>query len=247
MAIYLAILDENPADRKQAERLLCRESSRISEKGDALYYESFGKEDAFLPFLEKYDLVFIDVSDPRDGMMVALDLIKKGCECPVFLCSGKTDYKEKYGNDPRFDFENLHYLKKPLREADYRESIELASKQKKSHRKKVELRSEEGTLYIFPEEILYIIETKGIVTVTLNGDRSFHSFGRINDILMYLPDDLNGFLMISKNTVINMREVVSVSGNSFKMSNGAIIRFSFLSKPGIIRHWEEWNRRKRSE
>ena len=62
MAIYLALLDENPADRKQAERLLYRESSYRASLNDALYFETYGNETAFFPFMEKYDLIFIDAA-----------------------------------------------------------------------------------------------------------------------------------------------------------------------------------------
>ncbi len=240
MAIYLALVDDNPADRKQAERLLYRESSYRASLGDALYFETYGNEDAFFPFMEKYDLAFIDVSEKRDGMMVAFDMVKKGCEYPVFLCSGAFNYKEKYGDDSRFAFENLHYLSKPLQERDYRNAIDAALKFKEKHIKKVELRGESGTIYVHPEEIIYILEEKGVVSFSLTGDRQFRTYSRLMDIIPSFPPDIRGFMRVSKSTIINMREVVSVSGNSFKMSNGAIIKFSIFSKPGILRSWKEW-------
>ncbi len=240
MSIYLALLDENPADRKQAERLLFRESSFRSEQGEALYFDTYGNEDAFFPFMEKYDLIFIDIPEMRDGMMVALDMIKRGCGYPVYLCSGALDYEKKYLGDPRFDFENIHYLSKPLKEKDYRSSIDLALKYKKEHVKKVELRNDTETLYVVPEEIIYFAENKGVISISLTNDRYFRTFGRLNDLIYSLPSDISGFMQISKSTVINMREVISVSGNSFKMSNGAFVKFPLLSKPGMIKAWKEW-------
>ncbi|MCR4590655.1 MAG: LytTR family transcriptional regulator DNA-binding domain-containing protein [Lachnospiraceae bacterium] len=240
MSIYLALLDENPADRKQAERLLYRESSYRAEQGEALYFDTYGKEDAFFPFMEKYDLVFLDVYSRRDGMMIALDMMKKGCSYPVFLCSGELDYKAKYEGDPRFDFDNLYYLDKPLKETDYRQAIDLCLKYKAELKKKVELHGDTETIYVLPEEIIYFREQSGMISISLTGGRNFRSFGRLNDLIASLPSDTSGFMQISKNTVINMREVVSVSGNSFKMSNGAFVKFFILSKPGIVKAWKEW-------
>ncbi len=245
MTIYLALLDENPADRKQAERLLRRESSYRAAREEALYFDTYGKEDAFFPFMVKYDLIFIDVHTERDGMMAALDMIKKGCSYPVFLCSGEINYRGRYADDPRFDFENIHYLDKPLKESDYRQAIDLALKYKADHVKKVELRGDTETLYVVPEEIIYFAENKGVISISLTEDRYFRSFGRIEYLIHSLPSDITGFMRISKSTVINMREVVSVSLNSFKMSNGAFVKFPLLSRPEIIKTWKEWCRQMR--
>ena len=239
MAIYLALLDENPADRKQAERLLYRESSYRASLNDALYFETFGNEAAFFPFMEKYDLVFIDIHENRDGMMVAFDMIKKGCSYPIFLCSGDFNYRDKYSNDPRFSFDNIHYLDKPLKESDYRTAIDMALEFKNSHPEKIELRGETETLYVLPEEIIYILEKKGVLSFALTGDRYFRTFGRLNEFILSMPGDLRDFMQISKSTVINIREVVSVSGNSFRMSNGAITKFSIFAKPGILKYWKK--------
>ncbi len=239
MAIYLALLDENPADRKQAERLLYRESSYRASLNDALYFETFGNEAAFFPFMEKYDLVFIDIHENRDGMMVAFDMIKKGCSYPIFLCSGDFNYRDKYSTDPRFSFDNIHYLDKPLKESDYRTAIDMALEFKNSHPQKIELRGETETLYVLPEEIIYILEKKGVLSFALTGDRYFRTFGRLNEFILSMPGDLRDFMQISKSTVINIREVVSVSGNSFRMSNGAITKFSIFAKPGILKYWKK--------
>ena len=104
----------------------------------------------------------------------------------------------------------------------------------------MELRNDTETLYVVPEEIIYFAENKGVISISLTNDRYFRTFGRLNDLIYSLPSDISGFMQISKSTVINMREVISVSGNSFKMSNGAFVKFPFLSKPGIIKTWKEW-------
>ncbi len=57
MTIYLAICDNNIADRKQLERLLEREKDRrLRENNDVLYIDSFGSEEALLATPVKYDI-----------------------------------------------------------------------------------------------------------------------------------------------------------------------------------------------
>ena len=48
MGTYIAVCDDNMADRKQMERLLGRESDiRLNDTG-VLYIDSYGSEDALL-------------------------------------------------------------------------------------------------------------------------------------------------------------------------------------------------------
>ena len=81
MAVFIAILDDDPADRKQSERLLSRERDERIKKGEVIYYDTYGSEEALLPYFIKYDLFLIDVTKTtRDGMMVAVDLRNRGAE-----------------------------------------------------------------------------------------------------------------------------------------------------------------------
>ena len=50
MAVFIAILDDDPADRKQSERLLDRERDARAGKGEVIYYDSYGSEEALLPY-----------------------------------------------------------------------------------------------------------------------------------------------------------------------------------------------------
>ena len=238
MAVYLALLDENPADRKQAERLLYRESSHRSGMGEALYFDAFGSEDNFFPLMEKYDVALIDTLLKRDGMMVAADMMEKGCDYPVFLCSGELDYREKYAGDKRFDYENLHYLNKPLQDRDYRYIVDTALEYKNNKPRKVELRTTDKTFHVRPEEIISASETDNKVSVALTGNRLISLPCSIDMFIQTLGYDTPGFISISDKAVINMYEVASLSGNSFKMSNGAVMKFSFFSRHRILKAWK---------
>ncbi len=242
MALYIAVLDENPADRKQSERLLTRESARRNELGQVIYTDIYGSENAMMPFAEKYDLFFIDVTTPRDGMMVAVTLRKNNISAPIVLCSGTIHYAEKYHNS-----EDMLYRTKPLQARDYASIIDLAIAAKEKKPEKVELRNENGTIYVPPAEILYGREKDGYVAVALKGDRSFHFLGDLIAFENLIDSSTVSFLETSKNTVINMAEVVSSQGNSFRMSDGAIIRYSLFRKGAIQKIWKKYAEEKMRE
>ena len=87
MALYIAILDDNPAERKQFERLLSREASARTSSGEVIYIDSYGNEESLSSIVLKYDLIFIDISDSkRDGTMIAADFRNKGFTAPMVLC-----------------------------------------------------------------------------------------------------------------------------------------------------------------
>ncbi len=235
MALYIAVLDGNPADRKQAERLLTRESSRRIENDQVIYTDIYGSEDAMMPFAEKYDLFFIDVITPRDGMMVAVTLRNMNITSPIVLCSGEIHYAEKYGYS-----EDMLFRTKPLQARDYAALIDYGFTTKNSRPEKIELRNEKDTIYVPPSEILYGRENEGYVAVALKGDRSFHFLGNLFSFENLLESSEFSFLETSKNTVINMAEVVSSQGNSFRMSDGAIIRYSLFRKALIQKAWQHY-------
>ena len=86
MAVFIAVLDDDPADRKQSERLLSRERDERIKNGEVIYYDSYGSEEALLPYFMKYDLILIDVTKTtRDGMMVAVDLLRKKADGKIVL------------------------------------------------------------------------------------------------------------------------------------------------------------------
>ena len=94
MTIYVAICDNNIADRKQTERLLEREKDkRLHDCGDVLYIDSFGSEEALMATPIRYDIFFIDVTESSaNGMDVAKRLRLKGIIAPIVLCQSTVSY-----------------------------------------------------------------------------------------------------------------------------------------------------------
>lgn len=84
------------ADRKQLERLLCRESDKRKADTGVFYTDSFGDSDALGKNPMPYDLFFLDItSGSEDGFTFAVKLRSIGVTAPIVLCSSKINYLSK--------------------------------------------------------------------------------------------------------------------------------------------------------
>ena len=229
MSIFIAILDDNPADRKQSERLLSRERDERKQKDEVIYFDTYGSSQALLPVCSKYDLILIDITgDTRDGFMAAAELKKSGAGARMVLASSKIDYRAKHG-----DYEDFVFVEKPLSKRMVSDLVDLAKKHRESSVKRIELRDSKNTIHVLPEEILYMRRKSYYTIVALTGDRSFHASENLSQLFPLL--DPRTFLSTDNNTVLNMDHVISRDGYSFKMSDGAVIRFSLFSKGRILK------------
>lgn len=240
MAVFIAVLDDDPADRKQAERLLSRERDERIKNGEVIYYDSYGSEEALLPYFMKYDLFLIDVTATmRDGMMVAVDLKRRGAEGKIVLYYDKKDYPARYGDE-----EGISFMRKPLWQRDFSRLIDIAGEVHASKKPHIELRGDNETLYVTKDEILYATFIDYYVAVALTGDRSFHV---MCDMAAFCGSlDPEEFLIVSSKTVINMGHVVSIRGNAFKMADGAVIKFSLFDKKAITKSYAGFAERRQN-
>ena len=235
MAVFIAICDDDPADRKQFERLLSREKDARLKNDEIVYYDTYGSEEALLPYFMKYDLFLIDISlCSRDGMMVAADLKNHGAEGLMILCASSVDYEQKYGPS-----DDVIYMKKPLYSKDFTAIVDMAVKTRAARIPRLELRGETDTIYVRAEEIIYAQSMKYYTLVALTGDRSFHIIGEIERLSSMLYD-YEDFLEIRNGTIINMKHIISYGGLSLKMSNGAVIKFSIFEKKRISHFYGDY-------
>ena len=238
MAVFIALLDDDPADRKQSERLLSRERDERVKKGEVIYYDSYGSEEALIPSFMKYALFLIDVTQTtRDGMMVAVDLLRKGAEGKIILYYDKIDYRAKYGDE-----EGISFMPKPLWQRDFSRLIDIAYEVHENKTPRIELRGEKDTIYVTKDEIIYATGQSYYTAVALTENRSFHAL--MDMLTFYKNINSDDFIATSRNSVINMNHVVSSKGTSFKMSDGAMIKFSLFDKKSITKKYEGFARKK---
>ena len=234
MSLFIAILDDNPADRKQSERLLSRERDVRKLKDEVIYFDSYGSRDALLPCCMKYDLILIDVvNSAQDGFMAAAELKQNRAEAQMVLAASKIDYKAKYG-----DYSDFIFIDKPLLQKHFSYLVDLAKEHKKKQVKRIELRDRENTIHAREDDILYMRRQSYYTIVALKDDKTFHAQETIDSLLPVLDPCI--FLSTDENTVINMQHVISRKKNTFTMSDGAVIKFSIFHKSRILKSWEKY-------
>ena len=232
MSLFIAILDDDPADRKQSERLLSRERDVRLKQNEVIYFDTYGSRDAILPYCTKYDLFLIDISHSSpDGFMVAVDLEHHGAKGRMVLASSTIDYRSRYK-----EHEDFIFVEKPLYQKHFSELVDIARDHRKNQIPRIELRGEKDTIHVTLEEILYLKEMGYYTIVALTGDRSFHMSGGLNRICRELSPDR--FIYIDNRTIINTAHVASHEKNSFRMTDGAVIRFSIFNRSKILKAWQ---------
>ncbi|MCR5651173.1 MAG: LytTR family transcriptional regulator DNA-binding domain-containing protein [Lachnospiraceae bacterium] len=235
MSIFIAILDDNPADRKQSERLLSRERDVRVKQNEVIYFDTYGSRDAILSCAAKYDLFLIDISNSTpDGFMTAVHLINNGAAGRMVLASSKIDYKAKYGR-----YEDFIFIDKPLLQKHFTELVDIAKEHKEKQVPRLEFRGEKDTIYVTKDEIIYLKEEGHMTAIFLTKNRTFNMAGGIRRVSFELSTE--EFIQTDDKTVINMARAASLEKNAFRMSNGAMIRFNIFNRSRITKAWEKYS------
>ena len=214
--MHVAICDDNGADRKQMERLLKRESDRRASATGVLYVDSFGNADALLANALMYDVFYVDMCQTpgvtAQGIVEAL--AKKGSKAPVVLCCSKINYREQSFPD------NVFFLDKAIKVAELSESIDHALELKSAAPSLIELRSEEDTIYVTADEILYATSKGRAVLVTLTNGRSKLLRTELYNLYSQWAANHDCFLPPSPHFLLNCQHIKSLGLLGAEMSDG---------------------------
>lgn len=123
MAVYIALCDDNIADRKHLERLLGREHDKRNAEGIPLYIDSFGSKEALLRTPNRYDLFLLDLTHAKgaDGLSAAREIRLLGIDAEIVLICSTVNYRERAGSEDDFLFRD-----QPITQNDISELISLA-------------------------------------------------------------------------------------------------------------------------
>ena len=219
--MYIAICDDNIADRKQMERLLKREADKYIKAGDTLYTDSFGNQEALLSHPMQYDAFFIDMCH-TEGVTtnsIVRALFHKGVTAPIVLCCSEINYRVL--NLP----DNCFFLDKPIRVSELSASVDRALEIKHAAKAMIELRVENETRYVTEESIAYAVEagrslhihfTDGSVVSILDNAVNFY------DGL----DQFKSLVALSDKIVINLDQLAQTGLFSATMKDGAKFHIS---------------------
>ena len=225
--MYIAVLADNIADRKQTERLLGRANDVLANETGTLYIDSYGDAQSLMRAPMKYELFFLDIYGSEDHGRSVIDALKSANVPGKIALVLPEDIPFSYQNA----IEGLLTIQKPLIATTLHQLIKDAHKEQlQTVVPKVEIRSENETYYVPLEQIIYAQEINHFVYVHLDNGSTLTMLGEIRDFYRWVNNHKE-FVRIKKDTVLNLNHVISSSKKEYHMSNGEIItlpRFSFL-------------------
>lgn len=243
MTIQAAICDINPADRKQIERLFDKEIEIRSKSEDGLCYESFGSIDALLASPQKFDLFVIDVTDMASNPVADtnVDLAKKlramECSSPIALCfMPEIQFPTLDGLD------DVKLFQKYLTHDKLGGIIDTAMTYKKNQPEKLEIRGNEGTFYVYENEIMHATTDEIGLKVTFTEGRTLHVLESLTNFAAGF-EEKRSFVLSGKNMLINMEHIAGIMGNgitdrAFRLSDGSTLPIGVIE---FFRIWKLWS------
>lgn len=237
MAIYIAICDDNIADRKHTERLLEREKDeRLKKDGDVLYIESFGSSETLLKTPIKYDLFLLDLtSGTENGMDVAKNLRSRGIIAPIALLSSSVDYT-LFSNSPS----DIINVSKPIVQGQISHLFDVAKAWSKNKPSLLEIRGKKDTFFLPHRDLVRATEKQNCVEVATStgtyievpGDLK-HFMGVISNYKCFVP---------CKKSIISIHHIDSMEKNCFYLDNGEQFLFSHFMLLEIIEIFVDYAR-----
>lgn len=225
--MYIAVLADNIADRKQTERLLGRANDVLANETGTLYIDSYGDAQSLMRAPMKYELFFLDIYGAEDHGRSVIDALKSANVPGKIALVLPEDIPFSYQNA----IEGLLTIQKPLIATTLHQLIKDAHKEQlQTVVPKVEIRSENETYYVPLEQIIFAQEINHFVYVHLDNGSTLTMLGEIRDFYRWVNNHKE-FVHIKKDTVLNLNHVISSSKKEYHMSNGEVItlpRFSFL-------------------
>jgi len=237
MTIYIAVCDDNIADRKQTERLLEREKDkRLRENYDVLYIDSFGSDEALLHATVKYDLFLIDLTNSDiNGMDLAIKLRRKGIIAPLVLCSSSIDYSS-YIYSP----EDIIYINKPINKGQIEQLVDVALDYSSKKTPLLKVNTSEETFYIKHTDLIKATAKAKFITQLALSDGRYVEIGESFESFVRICQPYGCFILCGK-WLINLDYVKAPYKNGFYLYNGDYIKYSVFNQKKIIATYSSYH------
>ena len=231
--MYLAVCDDNIADRKQTERLLGRQSDRVfKESGERIYIDSYGNVDAFMHNPQMYHGLFIDmVSGSVNGFDILKELLKAGIDRPIIMCASSIDYRKRF-EEEGLSAPNVYFLEKPLKVAEVTQMVDMVKSLCVTEEPALELRGKDETVYAKGDEIICAKRVRNELLVYLTEGREIS----ILDDIVNFYDQCHIFPQIcpvNDNAIININHIAKTSFGKVTLDNSVSLPVSFTYRNAI--------------
>lgn len=217
--MYIAIVADDVAARKQYERLFSRSSDALRQELGDLYVETFGAPDSLLVSTPmKYGLFFIDLAE--HSMLCTLTEQLRAMNAPGMVCVCAASQPDDLNDIP-----NLIFAPKDPKQSDVHDLIRKADTYYQSINAvgKIEIRTEGITHYLLPDDIVYIQSQNQYLSIMLKDRTILQSSGELKRLYdNTLTQDC--FFPFRKDVVINLNHVVKKDRHSVTLDND--VRFT---------------------
>lgn len=234
--MHIALCDDNVADRKQFERLTKRESDKRAATEGNIYINSFGNVEALLANPMQYDAFYIDMchTEGITGEQVAYQLIALGVNTPIVLCCSEIDYR-------KFEFpENVIFLDKPIKVAEFSDSLDHVKQIADAKEHLIELRVEKKTLYVREADIVYAVQRGLLMDVLMQDGSTITLMETARNFFKQLEIHPTFFRPVS-NVVLNARYISKIGLFRVTVCDGRKFSLSFKCRPFAKKIYQEFH------
>jgi len=228
--MHIAVLDDDVASRKQMERLLERASDENKKNGREGYYiDSYGSFEPLISKLSMYDAIFIDmVNSEKKGHELAVHFYDNGIAGKIILCTSTIDYHDKLFPDYVEQFE---FINKPIKTEELKTILIECEQLKANKVPKLEIRTEEETLYVNYEEFIFAKAlVPGKTSIVLKGGKEllcYYDISLVKSSMSPYPF----IVVVNPDTVVSSYHIKNVKKYSVEMDEGSTFKIPFkLSK-----------------
>lgn len=228
--MHIAVVADNVADRKQAERLLDRANTALSGSIGTLFIDSFGDEESFLHACMRYDFFILDFdNDAEHSLSVAQKLKSKNAPGLIAVCK-HTDAPFQYETA----IQGLFTLDKPILTASLHKllfDVHLELQKLQSQLDLVELRTDTDTHYVSRSTIIYARanEKEHRIFYHFVDGTTLESTGGFDDLKRYLGD-YEEFVIRPSCTIVNKDHIKQETKKSIRLSSGETLEYSFFAR-----------------
>ena len=223
--MYVAICDDNVADRKHLERLLSREYDKRAGTPDVLYVDSYGEKMHFLANPLKYNIIFMDMCAETGIVEFIIEhLNEMGYSAPLVLYSSKIDYTA-IPNLPEY----VIHAQKPYNPEPLPEFLKLGDANVTNHPSTVKVHVKSVDRLIPTANIMYALETGNSCRIYLTDGKCMEIDEPISELRILL-EPFEEFGRVEKQGIVNFKFVSAIYPTSIAMKDGTKIKISFFKR-----------------
>lgn len=212
--MYIAVCDDNVADRKHLERLLSRESDKRAGTPFILYVDSYSTRESLMENPLKYNLFIIDMTaTPTIAKETVLELKRLKVSAPIVMFISTIDYSQDKDLPEDIVFMHKPYIPDPLPEI-----LKLGDQNVFGEVVTVTFKIN-GIKQMIPVQDIYYAMAEGENTrIVLDDNLNYLVEQPLIDVYNLLePYDV--FFLLKKNLVINVKLTAMITPFTVMMLN----------------------------